>query len=254
MTHDISRRQFIRLGTIGLAGIGGCVEVSTDPRDGGDTEATTTERSKGFDFSTTSSRKNDDVYLTTEVPAESETSTEPDWLDSIETPPSEELPKPEIQRLISSDPKLVVTHHSVRQGADSFTATVQNEGDNGLVHVSLHWAEESSNNKPLSPVEEKSVFFNSGERREVALYASPPADVEEYEIRVRTATRGATIKNHGADGNIKIELKGDKLAGSRVLLDSQTLFISEGSTEDVEFDGDYQFGNDWVIEVGPEED
>lgn len=188
---------------------------------------------------------------TTESEIEIQDAEDVDWDDS-ETTTSESLPEPVIQRLVSSNPKLVSVDQTAQSGADTFTATVQNEGDNGHVHVSLYWAKDLEDNQPLSPVKEKSVFFDSGERRTVSLHTDPPADAEEYEMRARTATRGAEITNQGASGDVKIELKGGELDGSEVLLSSQTLFIGENSTETVKFDGEYPlFGDDWKIEVSP---
>lgn len=196
-----------------------------------------------------------------EPPEGLETTREPETtesefdVDDIDTVTEEPLPAPEIDRLLSTEPKLVSVDHASQSGTDQFTATVQNEGDNGKVHVSLYWDQETAKNEPESAATEKSIFFDSGERRTTSLYAEPPADVEAYEIRARTATRGATITNRGSSGNIKIELKGGELADSQVLLDSRTLFIGENQTETVTFDGAHTlFGDDWEIEVNPAEE
>lgn len=183
---------------------------------------------------------------------EPETSDSGFDVDDVDTLTEEQLPDPEIDRLLSTEPKLVSVDHTAQSGMDEFTATVQNEGDNGKVQVSLYWDEDTAKNEPESAVREKSVFFDAGERRTISLDVEPPADVEAYEIRARTATRGATITNHGESGNITIELNGGELAGSQVQLDSRTLFIGEDQTETVTFDGAHPvFGDDWEIEAIP---
>ena len=260
----MNRRRL--LGAVGVSlSVAGCLGLGESVEDSGDGVID----SQDYAPKDPAVQAKADVQRTTEEvlddfdsdpPEGVDTTREPETTESefdvedVDTVTEEPLPDPEIDRLLSTEPKLVSIDHASQSGVDDFTATVQNEGDNGNVQVSLYWDQDTAKNEPANAAEAKSVFFESGERRTTSLYAEPPADAEAYEIRARTATRGATITNHGESGNIEIELNGGEVDGTQVQLDSQTRFVAKNQTETITFDGAHPvFGDNWEIEVSPVE-
>lgn len=245
----------------GVFFVAGCLESGGEPAEtqtddaqtGSATESTVPESL--IPNETSPSTLNDTFSPTTnETSSPPETDDQPtvrDLADQIETA-EPTLPDPEITSLTTSRPRLVTTDHTIVNGSDEFSVTIQNTGDDGDVSIRLVWDEDRSENVPVTPVAERTTFFSSEERRTESFYAKMPAGVDGYRFTVRAATRGAYVRNNGPSGNVTVRLWSVEYEWS---VDSQTVFIGSDQTELIEFNGMYRLlGDEWEITVEPATD
>lgn len=169
-----------------------------------------------------------------------------------------EEPSFEILELFQSKAQLVSVDNEDRE---SFSATVQNTEQSGLVAVALFWQIEESATEPESvtssgtdafPKERMSeVYFDTGERRTVEFTAQPPDNAIGYLFLTQASTYGANIRNTGGDSRAAVTFTfTHPLTGMRTSTEN-TSYIESESTREIKFEQIIEPNSEWEIEAQP---
>ncbi|SDR15716.1 hypothetical protein [Natronobacterium texcoconense] len=127
---------------------------------------------------------------------------------------------------------------------DSFSVTAQNTGVAGDIEITLYWQmTENADPEDIGSVQsigwqreqQKVLYFDADERREVEFTATPPAAAVGYYFELHSRTAGAKIRNDGGAGEARVAMEYEHPAG---LPDREetTVFFQEDEVKEVTFD------------------
>lgn len=166
---------------------------------------------------------------------------------------------PEVLELVQSENQLIGTDNPE---TGEFELTIQNTGVGGNIAVALFWQLQEFGEKPKS-VESplgteayrwertQEFFFNSGERRTVEMTALPPEDAIGFYFLTQPATYGATIRNTGSAGRVRVTMTYTSTGLGVDSTEEQTVFIGEDTSKDVLFNVTIMPETEWKIRAEP---
>lgn len=166
-------------------------------------------------------------------------------------------PDPTIIELTATEARAI----SNRENDNSFSITVQNTGDAGEIEVSLYWQmDENANPETIGFAHssgweferQKTVYFDSDERREVRFTAEPPSNGVGYYFQLQATTAGARIRNNGGEGNVHVVMEYE--TSNRIPAQKEsTVFFQEDETKEVTFNVKPAEGSEYEVTAEPVE-